>query len=145
MTSPEISEKTKLETSSDRINPLAEHIDEFIDKLAPGEETVLPISNLANFTVMNALHQELESREFPPIELMTFDRNPSQWPEFIADFKESVYLKQAFSDQMQMERLLNVLRHKTISRKQSIKFLCCCISHQNDILQMHFVFSHKIK
>ena len=34
---------------------------------------------------MNALHQKLESWELPPIELMTFDRNSSQWPEFLTD------------------------------------------------------------
>ena len=37
---PETSGKTKLQTSSNRINPLAETIDEFIDKLVEGEETV---------------------------------------------------------------------------------------------------------
>ena len=54
------------------------------------EKRELPINNLANLTVMNALHQELKSQQLPPIELMTFDGNPSQWPEFIADFKERV-------------------------------------------------------
>ena len=58
---------------------------------------------------MNILHQELESRQLPPSELMTFDGNLSRWPEFITDFKEGVHLKQTFSDQMWMERLLNVL------------------------------------
>ena len=70
---------------------------------------MLPINNLANLTVMNALHQELESLQLPPIEIMTFDGNPSQWPEFTAEFKERVHLKQTFSDQRRMERLLNVL------------------------------------
>ena len=41
---------------------------------------------------MNALHQELESGQLPPTELMTFDGNPSQWPELIADFKETFEL-----------------------------------------------------
>ena len=54
---------------------------------------------------MNALHQELESQHLPPVELMTFDGNPSQWPEFTADSKERVHLKQTFSDQMRMETL----------------------------------------
>ena len=117
---PETSGKTKLQTSSNRINPLAEPIDEFIDKLVEGEETVLPINNLANLTVMNALHQELESRQLPPIELMTFDGNPSQWPEFIADFKERVHLKQTFSDQMRVERLLNIVRDDAKRSVESI-------------------------
>ena len=63
---PETSGKTKLQTSSNRIDPLAERINEFIDKPVEGEETVLPINNLANLTVMNAIHQELESRQLPP-------------------------------------------------------------------------------
>ena len=121
---PQTSGKTKLQTSSNRTNPLREPIDEFTEggeetvlpiypvllKLVEGEETVLPINNLTNLTVMNALHQELESRQLPPTELMNFDGSPSQWPEFIAHFKERVHLKQTFSDQMRMERLLNVLR-----------------------------------
>ena len=37
---PETSGKRKLQTSSNRTNPLAETIDEFIDKLVEGEETV---------------------------------------------------------------------------------------------------------
>ena len=59
---------------------------------------------------MNALHQELESRQLPLIELMTSDGNPSQWPELFADFKKRVLLKQTFSDQMRKKVLLNVLR-----------------------------------
>ena len=85
---PETSGKTKRKTSSDRINLLAELIDEFIDKLVEGEETVLPINSLANLTVMNALHQELRSRQLPPIEVMTFNGNHSQWKEFIAGLKK---------------------------------------------------------
>ena len=69
---------------------------------------------------MNTLHQELESRQLPPIELKTFDGNPSQQPEFIADFKERVLLKEAFSDQMQMQRLLNVLRGNAKRSVESI-------------------------
>ena len=73
------------------------------------EKRVLPIKNLTDLTVMNSLHQELESRQLPPIELATFDGHPSQWPEFIADFKERVHLKQTFSDPMWMERPLSIL------------------------------------
>ena len=39
---PETFGKTKLQTSSNRINPLAEPIDEFIGKLVEGKETVFP-------------------------------------------------------------------------------------------------------
>ena len=40
-----------------------------------GEETVPPINNLENLTVMNALHFACP------------------WPEFVADFKDRVHLK----------------------------------------------------
>ena len=75
---PQKSGKSNLKTSFNRINPLGEPIDEFIDKLVEGEETVLPINNLSNLTVINALHKELESRKLLPIDLMTFDGKPSQ-------------------------------------------------------------------
>ena len=74
---PESSGKIKLHTSSNRINPLGEPIDELIDKTVEGEETVLPINNLADLPVMKALHQELESCQLPSVELMTFDGNSS--------------------------------------------------------------------
>ena len=69
---------------------------------------------------MNILHKELESRHLTPSELMIFDRNLRQWPEFIADFKEGVHLKQTFSDQMWLERLLNVLRDDAKRSVESI-------------------------
>ena len=39
---------------------------------------------------MNALHQELESRQLPLTELMTFDGNLRQWSEFIAALKVQI-------------------------------------------------------
>ena len=55
-----------------------------------------------------------------PINLMTFDGNPSQWPEFIADLKERVHSKQRFRDQMPMKRLLSVLRGNAKRSGESI-------------------------
>ena len=46
----------KLQISSDRINTLTELIGEFIDKHFEGEETVPPINDLADLTVMNAVY-----------------------------------------------------------------------------------------
>ena len=57
----------KLQTSCDRINPFSEPINESINKHVKGEETGLSINNLANLTVMNAFHQNLESRQLPPV------------------------------------------------------------------------------
>ena len=61
---------------------------EFIDELVEGGDTVLTISNLANFSAMNALHQELESRQISPIELMSFDENSCQWSELMLVLKK---------------------------------------------------------
>ena len=62
-----------------------------------------------NITVTAALQQELETRQLPPIDLIQFDGNPLNWPEFIQNFKERVHLKKSFSDSMRMERLLSVI------------------------------------
>ena len=51
-----LSEKAKLQISSNRINTLAEPIAVYIDKSFEGEETVLLINNLANLTVMSAMY-----------------------------------------------------------------------------------------
>ena len=56
------------------------------------------------------MHQHLEAKNLPPIELLTFDGNPSYWPEFIENFKIMVHLKTTFNDTIRMERLLSVLR-----------------------------------
>ena len=63
-----------------------------------------------NITVAADLQQELETRHLSPIDLITFDSNPLNWPEFIQNFKERVHLKKSFSDSMRMERLLSVLK-----------------------------------
>ena len=46
----------KFQISSDRINTLTELIGEFIDKHFEGEETLPPINDLADLTVMNAFY-----------------------------------------------------------------------------------------
>ena len=63
-----------------------------------------------NITVAADLQQELETRHLSPIDLIPFDSNPLNWPEFIQNFKERVHLKKSFSDSMRMERLLSVLK-----------------------------------
>ena len=67
-------------------------------KLDKVGEAALSVNSLVNFIALN--------------------ENPSQWPELIADFKERVHLKQTFSDQMRMSRLLKVLRGDV---KQSVQ------------------------
>ena len=63
-----------------------------------------------NVAAAAALQQELETRHLPLIDLIPFDGNPLNWPEFIQNFKERVHLKKSFSDSMRMERLLSVLK-----------------------------------
>ena len=50
-------------------------IDGFIDQLIEEKETVLDTSS-ASFTVQDNLKQELESRHFPPIDLLHFSGTP---------------------------------------------------------------------
>ena len=75
-----------------------------------GDETVLSAVTSENITVTAALQQELETRHLPLIDLIPFDGNPLNWPEFIQNFKERVHLKKTFSNSMIMERLLSVLK-----------------------------------
>ena len=56
------------------------------------------------------MHQHLEVKSLSPIELLTFDGNPSCLTEFIESFKIKVHLKTTFNDTIRMERLLSVLK-----------------------------------
>ena len=78
-------------------------IDSFIDLLIEGEEIVLSAVTKENITAAVALQQELETSYLPPIDLIPFDDNPLNWPEFIQNFKESIHLKNSFSDSIRME------------------------------------------
>ena len=90
--------------------PHSQPIGSFTDLLIEGEETVLSAVTSENITVAADLQQELETRHLPPIDLIPFDGNPLNWPEFIQNFKERVHLKKTFSNSMIMERLLSVLK-----------------------------------
>ena len=78
--------------------------------MVEGEETVLGAVTSENITVAAALQQVLETRHLPPIDLIPFDGNLLNWPEFIQNFKERVHLMKSFSDSMRMERSLSVLK-----------------------------------
>ena len=80
--------------SSKQIEP----VDLFIDLLVEGQETILDTTSSEDITVLGAVHQHLEAKNFPPIELLTFDGNRSCWPEFIENFKIMVHLKTTFND-----------------------------------------------
>ena len=105
-----------LSISSQQIEP----VDLFIDLLVEGQETILDTSSSENITVLSAVHQHLEAQNLPPIELLTFDGNPSCWPEFIENFKIMVHLKTTFNNTIRMERLLSVLRDEGKRSVESI-------------------------
>ena len=50
-----------------------------------------------------------ESRNLPPIDLVRFDGDPTNWPEFMQSFKTGVHMKHSFTDSIRMERLISVL------------------------------------
>ena len=58
---------------------------------------------------MALLERDLESRNLPPMDLLRFNGNPSDWPVFIQCFKERVHMKRTFSDSLIMESWLSVL------------------------------------
>ena len=92
----------------DTLIPGKEPIDAFIDNLTEGEESiaqdvkkVLPASLL--------LEREFETRNLPAINLMDFDGDSKQWPNFIQNIKHRVHDKISLSDSVCMDRLLSVL------------------------------------
>ena len=64
----------------------------------------------AALSITDALKKKLESRHLPPVHLLTFDGNPTKWPEFIENFKMGVHNKVSFTNSMRMKRLLSVLK-----------------------------------
>ena len=67
-----------------------EQVDKFIDDLVEGIETSLSQSNL-NLSIGLALKQEYECRQLSPIELRGFGGSPSEWPEFISNFRNRIH------------------------------------------------------
>ena len=97
-----------------------EPVDQFIDYLIEGKETVIGGKEETNLNLIKTLHQELETRNLPMVNLVSFDGNPCNWPEFIADFKSRVHFKRSFSDNMHMERLLSVLKGEAKKSVESV-------------------------
>ena len=85
-----------------------EPVYKFIDDLVECIETFLPQSNL-NLSIGLALKQEYECRQLPPTTLRQFGGNPSEWPEFISNFRNRIHKKVSFKDSMRMKRLLSAL------------------------------------
>ena len=72
-------------------------IDDFIDRLVEGKETILPERNPIISASM-LLQLEYESKCFPTMELSRFDGDPSKWPDFIQNFKNQVHDERSFTD-----------------------------------------------
>lgn len=53
-----------------------ESVDQFIDYFADGKETVISVNEDQSLSIVNTLHQELESRQSLPIDLATFVGKP---------------------------------------------------------------------
>ena len=61
-------------------------IDDFIDRLVEGKETVLPERD-PGISASMLLQLEYESKCLPVMELFRFDGDPCKWPDFIQNFK----------------------------------------------------------
>ena len=92
----------------DTLIPGKEPIDAFIDNLIEGEESIIQDVNKVLPTSL-LLQREFETRDLPAINLMRFDGDSKQWPNFIQNFKHRVHNKISFSDSVRMDRLLSVL------------------------------------
>ena len=84
------------------------NIDQFIEELKEGEETILPPEE-ENLSAVQVLRWNFESSSLPSVNLIRFDGDPCKWPEFIECFKIRVHNKKSFDDNLRMERLLSVL------------------------------------
>ena len=102
-----VTDKINLETL-ESYNP--EPVDQFIDYLIEGKETVIPGKEETTLNLINTLHHELETRNLPIVNLVSFERNPCNWPKFIANIKSRIHFKQSFSDNMPKARLPSVLK-----------------------------------
>ena len=83
-------------------------MDDFIDRLVEGKETVLPERDPVILASM-LLQLKYKSKCLPVMELFRFDGDPRKWPDFIQNFKDRVLDKRSFTDDIRMERLLSVL------------------------------------
>ena len=97
-----------------------EPADKFIDHLIEGVETVLSTSLDRTMSATTALRYEFESKNLPSIDLLTFNGDPSRWPDFIENFSRRVHYKLSFTDNDRMERLISVL---TGEEKRSVEFI----------------------
>ena len=55
-----------------------------------------------------------------PIELRGFGCSPSEWPEFISNFRNRIHQKVSFNDSMRMQRLLSYLEDEAKKSGESI-------------------------
>ena len=105
------SENNENKTSNSTI--VIEPIDKFTDKLFEGQEiSSSKLDPTPGLTIAKSLKKELESRHLPPVDLLTFDGNPTKWPKFIKNFKTRVHNKVSFTNGMRMGRLLSVLKRE---------------------------------
>ena len=98
-----------------------EPVDKFIDDLVEGIETPLSQSNL-NLSICLALKQEYECCQLPPIELGWSRGNPTEWPQFISNFRNRIHKKVSFNDSMRLKRLLSALEGEA---KKSVELVGC--------------------
>ena len=92
-------------------------VDSFIDNLVEGKETLIPHVT-QSFTPQEAIKQELELRNLPPVDLLRFSGNPVHWPEFMDNFYHGIHKKSSFNDSLRMDDLMNSLDGEA---KKSVK------------------------
>lgn len=99
--------KSESRDNSCNVSNHPDPVDKLIDNLVQGQEKFIP-ENKENIT--KSLQQGFETRGLSVVELVTFDRNPCHWLGFITNFKTRIHLKKCFTDNMRMEKLLNIFK-----------------------------------
>ena len=87
-------------------------IDGFIYRLVERKETALPKRDPVTSASM-LLQLEYESKCLSVTELFRLDEDPCKWLGFIQNFKNRVYDKRSFTDDIPIERFLSVLDRET--------------------------------
>ena len=100
-------DETESENNEDKTSnntTVIEPIDKFIDQLLEGQEvSSSELDPTPALSIANTLKKKLESCHLSLIDLLTFDGNPTKWPEFIENFKTRVHDKVYFTNSMRMD------------------------------------------
>ena len=90
------------------------------------------------FTPQEAIKQEFELRNLPPVDLLRFDGNPVHWPKFIDNFYHRIHKKLLFNDSLHMDHLMNSLDGEAKRSLEAVKTNCYFYARALKVLKRDF-------